>query len=174
MALYPCPECKREISTDAKVCPHCGKKAGGAATHARWKAMPKGMRFFLLGSAVFFVLAMLVSNAPDKDKPTNTAAPAPAAASTPRKAHTEAQLESALTAVKKRDKVLSASWNNKSLPSLLVGVNGSGKAPGAFDSYARGICGVLAAEGIDGAFVHVLDNNASGWVELGKAECPNR
>lgn len=26
MALKPCKECKREISTEAKACPHCGKK----------------------------------------------------------------------------------------------------------------------------------------------------
>ena len=26
MALKPCRECKTEISTDAKTCPHCGKK----------------------------------------------------------------------------------------------------------------------------------------------------
>ena len=28
MALRPCRECKKEISTDAKVCPNCGKKVG--------------------------------------------------------------------------------------------------------------------------------------------------
>jgi hypothetical protein len=28
MALRPCKECKKEISTDAKICPHCGKKQG--------------------------------------------------------------------------------------------------------------------------------------------------
>lgn len=26
MALYPCPECKREISDKAEFCPHCGYK----------------------------------------------------------------------------------------------------------------------------------------------------
>src|ERR671920_508557 len=26
MALRPCNECEREISTDAKSCPHCGKR----------------------------------------------------------------------------------------------------------------------------------------------------
>lgn len=25
MALIECRECKKEISSDAKVCPHCGK-----------------------------------------------------------------------------------------------------------------------------------------------------
>jgi hypothetical protein len=26
MALRPCKECKKEISSEAKVCPNCGKK----------------------------------------------------------------------------------------------------------------------------------------------------
>lgn len=28
MALRPCKECKSQISSDAKVCPHCGKRQG--------------------------------------------------------------------------------------------------------------------------------------------------
>jgi hypothetical protein len=28
VALRPCRECNKEISSDAKVCPHCGKKLG--------------------------------------------------------------------------------------------------------------------------------------------------
>jgi hypothetical protein len=28
MALRPCRECEQQISTDAKVCPHCGKRVG--------------------------------------------------------------------------------------------------------------------------------------------------
>jgi hypothetical protein len=28
MSLHACKECNREISSDAKVCPHCGKKQG--------------------------------------------------------------------------------------------------------------------------------------------------
>ena len=31
MALRPCKECKKEISSEAKVCPHCGKKQGTSA-----------------------------------------------------------------------------------------------------------------------------------------------
>ena len=27
MALINCPECKKEISSEADFCPHCGKKA---------------------------------------------------------------------------------------------------------------------------------------------------
>ena len=29
MALRTCAECKGQISSDAKICPHCGKKRGG-------------------------------------------------------------------------------------------------------------------------------------------------
>ncbi len=32
MALKPCLECKREISTEAKTCPHCGKSHPTSAT----------------------------------------------------------------------------------------------------------------------------------------------
>ncbi|MDQ7836431.1 MAG: hypothetical protein RDU24_13705 [Humidesulfovibrio sp.] len=77
MALYPCPECKREISTDAKDCPHCGKRAGWAAIQARWKAMPAGVQYFLVGAVAFFLVVMLLSNAPDKGK--LQAIPAPVA-----------------------------------------------------------------------------------------------
>ncbi|HET6843880.1 MAG TPA: hypothetical protein VFK06_19710 [Candidatus Angelobacter sp.] len=31
MALRPCKECKQQISSDAKICPHCGKKVGISA-----------------------------------------------------------------------------------------------------------------------------------------------
>jgi len=174
MALYPCPECKREISTGAKVCPHCGKRPGVAA---QWRGLPKAGRVAIIAGLCFFGLVMCINSQADKHAAKGALAPDAAAQPTaviprPRPTPSDAQLDAALAAVKKRDKVLSAAWNNKSLPSMLVGVNGAGKVPGAYDSYARGICGALTAEGINGAFVHVLDNNASGWVELGKAECP--
>ncbi|MBG3875571.1 hypothetical protein FVW20_00645 [Desulfovibrio oxamicus] len=53
-------------------------------------------------------------------------------------------------------------------------MTGQGKQPGAFDGFARGICGTLAAKGVGGAIVHVLDEDqpAGKWVELGKADCP--
>lgn len=28
MALIKCPECGKEVSSDAKTCPHCGKPIG--------------------------------------------------------------------------------------------------------------------------------------------------
>jgi len=84
------------------------------------------------------------------------------------------ELDAALSAVRARTDVRSAAWNNRSIPSLLVGVTGQGKQPGTFDAFARGICGTLAAKGVGGAIVHVLDEDqpAGKWVELGKADCP--
>ncbi|MBU1229572.1 MAG: hypothetical protein KKA55_01945 [Proteobacteria bacterium] len=167
MAQRVCPDCKRNVGFGIFECPICKRSLIGV----QFRALPLLLRGVLITCGVvlagLFLLAVTLPS-----KPTPTMAPAPPVASPQRTTHTEAQLEAALAAVKKRDKVLSVAWNNKSLPSLLVGVNGAGKVPGAFDSFARGICGALAAEGINGAFVHVLDNDASGWVELGKAECP--
>lgn len=31
MSLHPCKECGQQISSDAKVCPHCGKKQRGSS-----------------------------------------------------------------------------------------------------------------------------------------------
>lgn len=83
MALHPCPECKREISTDAKACPHCGKKAGQEATRARWNALPKAMRISLIGAGCFFALAMWISSAADKPAPSAAAPAVQAAKATP-------------------------------------------------------------------------------------------
>lgn len=76
MALYSCPECKREISTDAKTCPHCGKNVQLAGAGARWKALPKGAKIFLVACAVIFGLGLAVDKEADKTGPQ---APAPAA-----------------------------------------------------------------------------------------------
>lgn len=83
-------------------------------------------------------------------------------------------LDAALSAIEAQKGVRSAAWNNRSVPSLLVGVTGKGKNPGAFNSYAAGLCGTLAAHGIGGAIIHVLDEDqpAGKWVELGTAHCP--
>lgn len=81
----------------------------------------------------------------------------------------------ALATVQKHKLVRSAAWNSKSfVPSLLVGVTGQGKKPGAYNGLAQGFCGTLAAKGIGGAVVHVLDEDqpTGTWGELGKAECP--
>jgi len=72
MALRPCKECGQQISTDAKVCPHCGKNqkqsvtAGGA------------LGIFILLLVLFGVLASMNSRAPTLNSggsiPTSTGA----------------------------------------------------------------------------------------------------
>jgi hypothetical protein len=49
MALKPCKECGREISTDAKSCPHCGKN------YNLWRG-PLNLIAILIG----FALALIV------------------------------------------------------------------------------------------------------------------
>jgi hypothetical protein len=51
VALIPCPECKREISDQAQVCPHCGRPPGvrTTSTFARsWKRTPTSSRLLAL------------------------------------------------------------------------------------------------------------------------------
>lgn len=45
MALKPCKECKKEVSSSAKVCPHCGIKDPGV-----------GLKETLLGMAILAVI----------------------------------------------------------------------------------------------------------------------
>lgn len=47
MALRPCKECKQQISTDAKVCPHCGKRVGTSTASGCLLAI---LGLFILGS----------------------------------------------------------------------------------------------------------------------------
>lgn len=84
MALFHCPECKREVSTDAKACPHCGKDVRFAGAGARWENLPKAMKIFLAVGAAMFLLVMCVGRAQDKPN-LHTAASAAAGdkASTP-------------------------------------------------------------------------------------------
>lgn len=79
MALFSCPECKREISTDAKTCPHCGKNVQLAGAGARWKALPKGVRIFFVACAVIGAIGLAVDGGGDKPKQqTAASAAAPA------------------------------------------------------------------------------------------------
>jgi hypothetical protein len=64
MALYPCPECKREISTGAKACPHCGKDVRFAGTGARWRALPKFSKMLLIACVVVFAFGMWLDHLP--------------------------------------------------------------------------------------------------------------
>lgn len=49
MALRPCKECQKQISTDAKVCPHCGKEIGSSSSH--------GCLYAVLGVILIVVLS---------------------------------------------------------------------------------------------------------------------
>jgi hypothetical protein len=50
MALKPCRECKKEVSTEASSCPHCGKKAPTASPVA------KVIMGLLLVAALFVII----------------------------------------------------------------------------------------------------------------------
>lgn len=81
---------------------------------------------------------------------------------------TDSDLAAALAAVEKEPKVKSAAWNDKGLPSLLVGVADDGTRR---DGYAEYICQVLADHRVYGGVVHILDNYSKDWHELGKHWC---
>jgi cyclophilin family peptidyl-prolyl cis-trans isomerase len=58
MALFNCPECKKEISADADVCPHCGKKKPRYYQHPMFRAFQAiavvaGILVFLHSLGVF-------------------------------------------------------------------------------------------------------------------------
>ncbi|MDG4866574.1 hypothetical protein P8631_00920 [Guyparkeria sp. 1SP6A2] len=94
------------------------------------------------------------------------AATAPAQPATP--SPSPEQLADALEAVEAEPKVISAAWQDESLPSLLVGVADDGTRQ---DGYAEYICMVLAEQRVYGGVVHVMDNYAEDWAELGKHWC---
>lgn len=62
MALIACQECKREVSTDAKSCPHCGAKIRPAK-----KSMSLAMKV-LLGLLGIGILAAMLTEGNKKDE----------------------------------------------------------------------------------------------------------
>jgi len=69
MALTTCPDCRREISTAAPVCPHCGRPNAPAVTapvttqapsaeETLWHGSPSWL--LLLGKIIWLVLAAIV------------------------------------------------------------------------------------------------------------------
>lgn len=64
MALYPCPECKHEISTDAKTCPHCGKDVRFIGAGQRWKVLPKSGKIFVILAVLIIAFAVWVERLP--------------------------------------------------------------------------------------------------------------
>lgn len=51
MALIKCPECQKDVSTEAKVCPHCGKKI-----KAPWY---KSWVFWTITGVIVFIAIMV-------------------------------------------------------------------------------------------------------------------
>jgi len=62
MVLIKCEECKKEISTKADVCPHCG---------ARIKEKTGCLSYIIVGTFLFLVLGVLFNNGTEK-VPTTT------------------------------------------------------------------------------------------------------
>ena len=65
MALRPCKECGQQISSDAKVCPHCGKKIKAG--------VGRGCLFSVLGFMVLIILIMVFAST---DSQNNAVSPA--------------------------------------------------------------------------------------------------
>lgn len=61
MALKPCRECKKEVSTEAKTCPHCGKKNPTRGGRRSWVQ--------LAGGALVVVYTAFVIGQPEADRP---------------------------------------------------------------------------------------------------------
>lgn len=51
MALTACPDCQKEVSTEAFVCPHCGRPTGRQAQVQK--------KIFLRGIVLWLVLIVL-------------------------------------------------------------------------------------------------------------------
>jgi hypothetical protein len=63
MALKPCKECKQEVSTKAKSCPHCGAKNPTVSG----KDTAKGCLAFIV---LFAVLTVIITSCSDDTEPT--------------------------------------------------------------------------------------------------------
>ena len=57
MALTKCKECKKEVSTKAEACPHCG---------ARLKEKSGCLSYIFVGTFLFLVLGVLFNNGTEK------------------------------------------------------------------------------------------------------------
>lgn len=71
MALRPCIECKKEISTEAKTCPNCGKPNQTGPTHTT-SVTTKGPGCFKVGCGVLgvvFVIMLISINRQSTETP---------------------------------------------------------------------------------------------------------
>ena len=69
--LFNCPDCNKEVSKTAKVCPHCGnKKLKKQIAEKNWAEMdPKKKKMIYIGAGAFVVLWIVVSVFGGSDKP---------------------------------------------------------------------------------------------------------
>jgi hypothetical protein len=72
MALKPCKECGREISTEAKLCPHCGKTS---PTGTRTSPLAMGCLVLMVLVLIFSLFDNTVT--PSRPSPPAQAVPAP-------------------------------------------------------------------------------------------------
>lgn len=79
MALRPCRECKKEVSTEASACPHCGATSPTAGAWSQVKAS-KGCVAILIAAVVIGVCVSTITPnyaPPIGDAPTATSSPPP-------------------------------------------------------------------------------------------------
>ena len=70
MALIQCPECNREISDQAKACPHCGCPVKKKVIKADEQTQKNNRIFaWILGAAVLVIAAVLLFGEHSKGKP---------------------------------------------------------------------------------------------------------
>jgi zinc ribbon protein len=77
MALVKCPECGRDVASDAPACPNCGTPiAARARVAAQQRSRSKGF-LFIMGLVVFIIIGYAVSNKPKQ--PAQPSGPPPIA-----------------------------------------------------------------------------------------------
>ncbi len=107
MALKPCKECKKEISTDAKTCPQCGA-SNSTGSSAR---VIKAILYLLLFGFVINIISKIGSSE-GTVAPTNSETVAPTVAEVPAKPpKTPAEIKKILATFKKNtDKMEGVTW----------------------------------------------------------------
>jgi len=99
MALKQCKECKKEISTDANPCPHCGKKNP--------HGMPKWLKYGGGALGALIIISAITSSSKTKER-VNSNSPAGAAVAAPAAAHAAPEAKSAAPEAKSPDLAVDA------------------------------------------------------------------
>lgn len=75
MAIIKCPECQKEISDTAKICPHCGVKAKKMIKRQARVALAKSLwKFIGIGFAILLLISVVSSLIPSPPGENNTKA----------------------------------------------------------------------------------------------------